>query len=131
MRRVSSVLIWLLLVPYFAVASIGAPAWIGETEQDTNRANAQLTVALMLTSFEIALLAIAGLSRGELWNDHLTLVCAALFVPTWIFVARWVSKSREADYRRHYRGMSVGARLMFGFFAAIFVSACWWVIAKA
>jgi hypothetical protein len=131
MRRISRLLIWLLLVPYFAVGSLGVPAWIGETEQDTNRANAQLTVALMLTSSELAVLALAGLSRGELWDKHLTLVCAALFLPAWIFVAWWVSKSREADYRKHYQGMSLGARLTFGFLAATFVASCWWVIGKA
>jgi hypothetical protein len=131
MQRLFLAFLWLLLVPYFAVASINAPAWAGESRETTNRANAQLTVAFMLCSLEIAILAVAGLSRGELWDKHLYIVCAGLFVPPWIFVARWLNKSRESDYRMQYRRMSLGARLAFGLIAATFVFACWSVVGKA
>ena len=131
MERLVRPVLWLLLVPYFAVASLNVLPWIGESRESANRSNAQLTVAFIVVSFEIALLALAGLSRGEIWDKHLYIVVGLMFVPPWIAVARWLSKARESDYRKLYRRMSVGARCAFGIAAAIFVIACWWVVGQA
>ena len=131
MSRFSRSLLWVLLVPYFAVASLIVQPWIGESRESFNRTNAQLTAAIILASFEIALLALAGLSRGEVWDKHLALICWALLLLPWLAIARWLNKAKESDYRKLYRGMSVKARLAFGIIAAAFVFGCWWLVGHA
>ena len=130
MERLLGPIIWVLLVPYFAVASLNLRSPVGASRASANRTNAQLTVALILTSFEIALLAAGGLSRGRLWETYRYIICGLLLILPWIAVARWLGKENEADYRNLYQLMPVGVRLGFGIASAAFVAACWWFIGQ-
>ena len=131
MERLLRPIIWLLLVPYFAVASLNVPSPVGASLETSNRTNAQLTVALILTSFEIALLAGTGFSLGRAGGTRLFLICGFLLIIPWIAVARWLTRENETDYRNLYRLMPLGLRFGFGIAAAAFVAACWWFIGQA
>jgi hypothetical protein len=99
---------WLLLVPYFAVASLNAPAGIGGNRRETNRTNAQLLLALILLQPVIAL-SPKGLVHGmPKWQ--LMVLAGLLLLPTWQWVSYWLSGEREADYRRRYKLLSWGQR---------------------
>ena len=97
MRRLSRVLIWLLLVPYFAIASIGVPAWIGETEQDTNRANALLALSLIFAFTMLGLLSLTGTIHrldglAPYW------IGLATIAPPMIAFSFWMNRERERRY---------------------------------
>jgi hypothetical protein len=125
MNRVSRALLWLLLVPYFAVASMNAPAWIGETRRDTNRANAQLILALICASPVLFVLSAMGYLQDGPIQDHPTIFALIVCVSTLLIIRAWLKGDRETEYRHEYTQLSLGVRLAFGFATgALIVAGC-------
>ena len=108
MRRLSRVLIWLLLVPYFAVASIGVPAWIGETEQDTNRGNALLALSLIFAFTILGVLSLSG-TIHRLDGVAPYWIGIATIAPAMIALSFWLSRERERRYSTLYKSMPFGS----------------------
>jgi hypothetical protein len=123
MNRTSRALIWLLLVPYFAVGSIGAPAWIGETRRETNRANAQLILALICYSPILFAVCAAGCAQHGVIGDHPTIFALITFVPTFLLVSAWLKGERETEYRREYMQLPLAVRFAFGLATGVLVVA--------
>ena len=97
MDRLFRRLLWFVLVPYFAVANMNVSPWFGGSRESANRTNAQLTVALILVS--PVLYVLAGLAANE-WaaQGHPFIFAALLFVPMWLLVSAWLKRSdREAN----------------------------------
>jgi uncharacterized membrane protein YfcA len=123
MNRLSRVALWLLLVPYFAVASMNAPAWIGETRRDTNRANAQLILALICVSPILFFLSAAGYLQRSPVRNHPAIFGLIVCVSALLIIKAWLRGDRETEYRREYRELSVAVRLAFGFATAALIVA--------
>jgi hypothetical protein len=114
MNRPSRTLIWLLLVPYFAVASINAPAWMGETRRETNRANAQLILALICYSPILFAACATGYAQRGVIGDHPTIFALITFAPTVLLVSVWLKGPRETGYRQEYMQLPLTVRFAFG-----------------
>jgi uncharacterized membrane protein YfcA len=114
MVRLSRAPIWLLLVPYFAIASLNAPPWIGETRQHANRTNAQLTLALILVSPVVFAVAATGYLQRGLPRDHPTIFALIVYLPAVLFIGAWLKGDREANYRREYAQLPLIVRTGFG-----------------
>ena len=126
MTRLFGSLRWFLLVPYFAVAALNVPPWIGETRKSANRTNAQLTLALLIIS--PALFALAGTGRliEGFPRERPYLFSFALLLPALLFVNRWLRSDREAKYQSDYAAMPRSVRVGFGLGTlALFCAAFW------
>jgi hypothetical protein len=127
MNRLFRGLPWFLLVPYFAVANLNLSPWFGGSRENANRTNAQLTVALILVSPVLYVLAWAGHVSDRFPKTHPFIFAVLLFVPLWLVVSAWLTSDREAEYRMDYMAMSRPARLAFGVATAALVGVGWWL----
>jgi hypothetical protein len=119
-------LLWFLLVPYFAVAKLNWPSWVGD-RTSANRTNAQLILALILVSPVLYLLAWSGRLSDGLPKTHPFVFAVLLFVPVWLLVVAWLQSDRESAYRSDYLMMGRTTRLAFGVTTAALVAAGWWL----
>jgi lipopolysaccharide export LptBFGC system permease protein LptF len=125
MHRLSRALIWLLLVPYFAVASLNVAPWIGEKREDANRTNAQLAVSLIFAFTVLGVLSVSGvLSRlntlSPVW------IGLATVVPPMVAISFLLNREREHHYSVLYRSMPKWERAGFGLTTLVFTSVMIW-----
>jgi hypothetical protein len=123
MSRFIRPLLWFVLVPYFAVLRLNAPAGIGESRAHTNRTNAQLVLALILISPVLFALAATGSLKRGLPQSHPYIFALIVFLPAALGVGFWLKGDREALYRREYGRLPVAARAIFGLTTAALVVA--------
>ena len=121
MKRSAWAPVWFLLVPYFAVASLNAPPWPGESRKSANRTNAQLALVLIMMSPIFFTLAGTGLLSGRIPRQHPFLFSLAVMLPVWALVSIWLKSEREAQYNHDYAAMSQLRRSIFGLGTAAFL----------
>jgi hypothetical protein len=126
MSRLSRTFIWLLLVPYFAVASINAPAWIGETKRDTNRGNALVVISLIFAFTALGALSLAG-AFHRLDGVSPYWIGLATVVPPMIALSLWLNREREKRYSALYKSMPIWERVAFGLTTLAFTSLMIWL----
>lgn len=113
MTRLSRGLMWLLLVPYFAVASLNVPPWIGERRESANRTNAQLVLSLVFAFTVLNLLSLTG-TLHQFGNVSPMWIGLATVVPPMIAISLLLNRERERHYRALYRSMPTWERVAFG-----------------
>jgi hypothetical protein len=112
MRRLS-LLLWFLLVPYFAVLRLNVPAGIGLSREFTNRSNARLILALILVCPLILLSPKTG-PLADAIQAHVYIFAFLVLVPAWWLVSAWLKGDRERRYAAAYRSLSQWQRFAFG-----------------
>ena len=112
MRRLS-LLLWFLLVPYFAVLRLNVPAGIGLSREFTNRSNAQLILALILV-WPLILLSPRTGRLGDVIHAHLYIFAFLVVMPAWWLVSAWLKGDRERQYAAAYRSLSQWQRFVLG-----------------
>jgi quinol-cytochrome oxidoreductase complex cytochrome b subunit len=126
MNRLLQTLIWFLLVPYFAVASLNVRPWVGESRANANRTNAQLAIAIIFASAVLGVLGLTGFS-GDLDGISPFLIGLACIVPPMIVVSLLLDAERERHYREVYRTMPARQRAAFGLATLAFVVVMLWL----
>lgn len=127
MDRLSRALVWLLLVPYFAVASLNVPPWIGERREDANRTNAQLAISLVFAFTVLGVLSVSGVlhrlnTLSPVWIGLVTVV------PPMAVMSFLLNREREHHYRALYRSMPKWQRMGFGLTTLVFTSVMIWFL---
>jgi hypothetical protein len=102
-----------LLVPYFAVRCLNVRPWIGESRENANRTNAQLTLAFILVWPLILVSPKAGW-LAEATRIHSYVFAFLLLMPAWWLVSTWVKGDREREYAAGYGSMPRWRRFAFG-----------------
>lgn len=121
---------WFLLVPYFAVASLNVLPWIGETRENANRTNAQLTIALIFASAVFGILGVTGAAH-RLHGARPIWVGVACIVPPMVAISLFFNREREHQYRTAYKTMPTWERGAFGLGTLAFVAAMFWLFFTA
>jgi len=116
-------LLWLLLVPYFAVQRLNVPAGIGGSRERTNRTNAQLVLGVILVSPILFALASTGYLGHALPRTHPYIFALIVFLPAVFFVGAWLKGDREEAYQRKYAQLTPAVRLAFGLTTAGLITA--------
>jgi hypothetical protein len=127
MDRLFRALGWLLLVPYFAVASLNVRPWIGEKRDDANRTNAQLAISLIFASTVLGVLSASGVLHrlntvAPMWIGFATVG------PPMLVTSLLLNRKREDHYRALYRSMPRLERMGFGLTTLVFTSVMIWLI---
>jgi hypothetical protein len=100
--------LWFWLVPYFAVSSVPARPWFGESPGFARRINAQLALALIQVWPLIFILPRTG------WLADHPKVVGLLVLPALAFVRAWMKGEREQKYLAIYRSMPRNRKAAFG-----------------
>src|SRR5690242_8986188 len=127
MDRLFRALGWLLLVPYFAVASLNVRPWIGEKRDYANRTNAQIAISLIFASTVLGVLSASGVLHrlntvAPMWIGFATVG------PPMLVTSLLLNRKREDHYRALYRSMPRLERMGFGLTTLVFTSVMIWLI---
>ena len=113
MAQIFKSLRWFLLAPYFAVRSVPARPWFGESPEFARRINAQLALTTIFV-WPLILLAPTEGRLGDAIGEQTYVFAALITVPTLWFVTRWLKGNRELHYAAAYQALPRWQRIVFG-----------------
>ena len=128
MRLIPRALLWLLLVPYFAVVGLNVEPWFGGARRAANRANGIVAVAIILMFLAFPLLKLGGVLSG-FGHEHPTMLGLLLSVPSMVAVGYWLDPIREAKYRKTYAAMPARQKTFYGLTSMLIIAGSLWLIA--